>query len=154
LDDQKLTEGSVVHSFLSGLEILPLIDLGNHGYADTFIPFNRLTESEPTFPLVVGGDLQSGIFQNMHPTPAFDRYNAFEYSYTSSNSMTSKEHWHELLLFLKKRFELEKLSNFLRKQADLCENIIKVDRYECNFFLVGFFGKGFPRLLQVNNLLF
>ena len=47
------------------------------------------------------------------------------------------------------RFELEKLSNFLRKQADLCESIIKMDRYECNFFLVGFFGKGFPRLLQV-----
>jgi SAM-dependent methyltransferase len=110
LDNQRPKEASAVLSFLSGLEIMPLIDLGNHGYADTFIPLNRLTESEPTFPLVVGGDLQSGIFQNMHPTPAFDRYNAFEYSYTSSNSLTSKEHWHELLLFLKKKFELEKLS--------------------------------------------
>lgn len=110
LEDQRSTEAPAVLSFLSGLEMLPLIDLGNHGYADTFIPLNRLEESEPTFPLVVGGDLQSGIFQNIHSTSAFDRYNAFEYSYTSSSSATSREHWHELLIFLKNRIKLQSLS--------------------------------------------
>jgi dedicator of cytokinesis protein 1 len=39
-------------------------------------------------------------------------------------------------------YELEKLYKFLRKQADLCENIIKVERYECKFYLVGFYGRG------------
>lgn len=72
------------------------------------------------------------------------------------NYFTKGHAWEKALDFSKilreryeARFELEKLSNFLRKQADLCENIIKVDRYECNYFLVGFFGKGFPHLLQV-----
>lgn len=75
---------------------------------------------------------------------------------------TQGQAWEKALEFSKilrerydMRFELEKLSVFLRKQAVLCENIIAIDRYECNFFLVGFFGKGFPRLLQVcsNNLI-
>ncbi len=66
-------------------------------------------------------------------------------------------------------YELEKLYTFLvnrnldsfysrnsfiwwfeqRKQAELCENIVKKERYECNYFLVGFYGKKFPNLLRV-----
>jgi hypothetical protein len=72
------------------------------------------------------------------------------------NYFTKGNAWEKALEFSKilrerydMRYELEKLSDFLRKQADLCESIIKIDRYECNYFLVGFFGKGFPRLLQV-----
>lgn len=52
------------------------------------------------------------------------------------------------------QYELEKLYTFLRKQADLCENIIKTDRYECKYFLVGLFGKGFPKLLQNKQFVF
>lgn len=51
-------------------------------------------------------------------------------------------------------YELEKLYKFLRKQADLCENIIRVERYECKYYLVGLYGRGFPRLLQNKRFIF
>lgn len=77
------------------------------------------------------------------------------------NDFTEGQAWEKALEFSKilrerydTQFELEKLYGFLRKQADLCENIIKQKRYECNYFLVGFFGKGFPELLQNKQFVF
>lgn len=52
------------------------------------------------------------------------------------------------------QYELEKLYKFLRKQADLCENIIKVERYECKYYLVGLFGRGFSPLLRNKQFVF
>ena len=52
------------------------------------------------------------------------------------------------------QYEFEKLYPFLKKQASLCENIIKKSRLECNYFLVGFYGKGFPKLLQNRKFVF
>lgn len=51
-------------------------------------------------------------------------------------------------------FNFDKLYDFLRHQADLCENITKVNRFECRYFLVGFYGKKFPKLFQNRRFVF
>lgn len=77
------------------------------------------------------------------------------------NDFTEGQAWEKALELSKilrgiydSQYELEKLFIFLRKQADLCENIIKIDRYECKYFLVGFYGRKFPRLLQNKQFVF
>lgn len=77
------------------------------------------------------------------------------------NDFTEGQAWEKALELSKilrgiydSEYELEKLFSFLRKQANLCENIIKLERYECKYFLVGLYGKGFPRLLQNKQFVF
>ncbi|CAJ0878034.1 21197_t:CDS:2 [Entrophospora sp. SA101] len=45
-------------------------------------------------------------------------------------------------------FEYQRLSNILKQQAVLHENIIKKERYFSEYFRVGFYGRGFPASLQ------
>ena len=77
------------------------------------------------------------------------------------NDFTEGQAWERALEFSKilrerydTQFEMEKHSKLLRKQAELYENIMKQKRYECNYFLVGFFGKDFPALLQNKQFVF
>ena len=87
-------------SFFDGSNLLPIVNLGMHSYADTFIPEEKLRESEPIFPLQVGADFKNGLFQNLYLTNPGERYNLYDYSYTSSNSNSAKVHWSELAQFL------------------------------------------------------
>jgi hypothetical protein len=64
-----------------------------HPYADTFIPENLVDKSEPVFPLEVYLNPNNGNIQLGCVTNDFDRYNLYDYSYTSSNSNFSKTHW-------------------------------------------------------------
>jgi hypothetical protein len=77
------------------------------------------------------------------------------------NDYTKGQAWEKALELSKilrgiydSQYEFEKLNVFLRKQADLCENIIKKDRYECKYYLVGFYGRKFPYLLQNKRFVF
>ena len=70
-----------------------IIDLGFHPYADTFIKKNQVNLSEPIFPLQCYLCKLSGSIQLNHLTNANERYNLYDYSYTSSNSEYSKNHW-------------------------------------------------------------
>ncbi|CAJ0750079.1 14_t:CDS:2, partial [Entrophospora sp. SA101] len=45
-------------------------------------------------------------------------------------------------------FEYQRLSNILKQQAVLHENIIMKERYFSEYFRVGFYGRGFPASLQ------
>jgi dedicator of cytokinesis protein 3 len=47
------------------------------------------------------------------------------------------------------QFDYEKLCGLLSKQAELCKNVLQGERYFSNYYLVGFYGKGFSKLLQV-----
>lgn len=70
-------------------------------FADTFIPEDRLNESEPIYPLCV--DMKkNGCFHLEAKT--VDRYNLYDYSYTSANSQFSRNHWAEFaqMLFINK----------------------------------------------------
>lgn len=73
--------------------IKDIINLGWHPFADTFIPKKSVNELENVFPLICSICLKCKNIQLKYITDAFERYNNFEYSYTSSNSNFSKSHW-------------------------------------------------------------
>ena len=73
--------------------MVKIIDLGMHPFADTFISKNQYDLSEPVYPLQCflfkdTGEIRVGI-----DTKADQRYNLYNYSYTSSNSKFSRNHW-------------------------------------------------------------
>ncbi len=81
-----------------------------HPHADTFISKEQLCLSEDVYPLECylnedSGDIRLGI-----TTSANERYNLYDYSYTSSNSAFAKEHWDELSETVFNRFELNSSS--------------------------------------------
>ena len=64
-----------------------------HPYADTFISKEQLGMSEPVYPLQCQLDTDSGLVTLVHETNSDDRYNLYDYSYTSANSKVSRDHW-------------------------------------------------------------
>jgi len=70
-----------------------ILDLGNQPYADTFIHKKNRHDLLPIYRLSCTlcescGQIQTGAITN----PS-ERYNLFDYSYTSSNSSVAKNHW-------------------------------------------------------------
>lgn len=78
---------------ISGNNLEKILDLGQHAYADTFIAEHQINLSEPVFPLQLYLNSNSGQIQLGFISDAEDRYNLYGYSYTSSNSQTSRNHW-------------------------------------------------------------
>ena len=70
-----------------------ILNLGLQPYADTFVGKNKLKKKEPLYPLKVYICKKSGIIQVGNITRPEERYNLYDYSYTSSNSEYSKNHW-------------------------------------------------------------
>lgn len=50
-----------------------------------------------------------------------------------------------------KLFNYKKLSEILRREAQLFENILEQVRPDPEYFRVGFYGKGFPSFVRVSN---
>lgn len=73
--------------------IVKVLDLGMHAFADSFLSNKDLPFSEPIYPLSVVLDPTSGLLHNEYLTPAIDRYNSVDYSYTSSSSIFFRNHW-------------------------------------------------------------
>ena len=90
-----------------------IIDLGIHPYADTFINKNQLNFSEPFFSLQCFLNPNLGLIQSGVKTNAKDRYNLYDYSYTSSNSLFSKNHWDNFCNVVIKNTELKNKSYVL-----------------------------------------
>ena len=70
-----------------------IINLGFHPYADTFIEKKYLHSSEPIYQLSCELNKKNFLIRNKIKTPDFERYNLYDYSYTSSNSNYSKNYW-------------------------------------------------------------
>jgi SAM-dependent methyltransferase len=70
-----------------------VLDLGMHAFADSFLSPKDLISSEPVYPLSVVLDPISGLLHNEYLTPAIERYNKVDYSYTSSSSIFFRNHW-------------------------------------------------------------
>lgn len=70
-----------------------IIELGMHPFADTFISEARLSESEPVYPLSCDLCADCGQIQTSCVTDPAQRYSLYDYSYTSSNSSFSRNHW-------------------------------------------------------------
>ena len=76
-------------------KLIRVIKLGMHPFADSFISEKRYSESEKVYPLNCMLCEECGHLQNEYLTSPNDRYSDHEYSYTSSNSNFSKNHWME-----------------------------------------------------------
>jgi SAM-dependent methyltransferase len=72
-----------------------IINLGMHPMADTFIPADRLDEGDRVYPLICDLCEKCGQIQLRTVTNPAERYSEYDYSYTSSNSKTSQNHWLE-----------------------------------------------------------
>ena len=70
-----------------------IIDLGMHPYADTFIEKSQLNKTEPVYPLQCFLNEKTGHIKVGYETNSNERYNLYDYSYTSSNSEFSKKYW-------------------------------------------------------------
>jgi SAM-dependent methyltransferase len=79
-----------------------IIDLGMHPFADTFIKDEQYHLSEPVYPLQCSLDEQTGEIKLKHETRDEERYSLYSYSYTSSNSKFSREHWDNYSLNINK----------------------------------------------------
>ena len=84
---------------ISGNSVEKILDFGQHSYADTFIAENQLHLSEPVFPLQLFLNKDSGMIQLGYMSDDEERYNLYEYSYTSSNSKVSRKHWDEFAAY-------------------------------------------------------
>jgi SAM-dependent methyltransferase len=72
-----------------------IVNLGMHPMADTFIPADRLDEGDRVYPLICDLCEHCGQVQLRTVTNPAERYAEYDYSYTSSNSKTSQNHWLE-----------------------------------------------------------
>ena len=74
-------------------DLLKVVDLGFHPLADTFLPEILLNDSETWHPLQLGLCQSCGHVFTLFSVSAEDRYKKNEYSYDSSNSSVSIEHF-------------------------------------------------------------
>lgn len=88
-----------------------IFDLGIHPYADTFLEKKHLNKAEPIYPLRCYLNLSNGLIFNDIVTSSEERYNLYDYSYTSSNSTYSRNYWRKysnyIDLFFKKKREIK-----------------------------------------------
>ena len=89
---------------ITGEPVFKILDLGQHSYADTFISENQLHLSEPVFPLQLSLNPNSGLIQLGYVSNDEERYNLYEYSYTSSNSRVSRNHWDEFASYATQKY--------------------------------------------------
>ena len=80
----------------SSSELALIIDLGLHPLADRFLHEEQLTKPAPRYPLQVLLCKECGHAMNSYVVPAVQRYQEYNYSYDSSNSKVSIEHFKEV----------------------------------------------------------
>ena len=97
---------SIFNSLISDSFTTPIINLGLHGFADSFFSKEMYSEASSAAPLICRLDKNSGLVQVENLTFADVRYNSVDYAYTSSNSQTSRDHWSEFILSVHKRKKL------------------------------------------------
>lgn len=87
--------------------IIKIIDLGIHPFADTFISESRLSEPEPAYPLSCYLCQDCGQIQTSCITNPTDRYSLYDYAYTSSNSSFARNHWEKYAKDVSKKLNLQ-----------------------------------------------
>ena len=145
------------HSLVFGNELTQVIDLGLHSFADWFIPEHLLLSSEPVMPLVLCLDSKSGLIHTQILTDPMNRYNGVDYSYTSSNSESSKIHWQEYARFIretsksdsKRAYEIGSNDGYLCNQ--LSENGFQTIGIDASSAMVEFAND--QGILSINSLL-
>ena len=91
----------------NNINLKKIIDLGNHSFADRFIPINKLKIKDPQYPLILDLCDNCKYVQSRYITDPKNRYVSIDYSYTSSNSNYSKNHWIDFANSLEKKAKLQ-----------------------------------------------
>lgn len=73
----------------------------------------QLKNSEPIYPLRCYLNSKTGLIFNDVITNNFERYNLYDYSYTSSNSKFSRDYWISYGKFIKKYFKNKNVKKIL-----------------------------------------
>lgn len=84
-----------------------IINLGLHSFADRFVEKKNLNKKDPIYPLIIDYCIRCKFIQSRVITAPKDRYSSIDYSYTSSNSKYSKNHWINYAKSLHKKFNLK-----------------------------------------------
>ena len=90
--------------------LVQIIDLGSHPFADTFVPESKISEPDLIYPLVCDLCIECGNIQTKYSTNPLDRYSNIDYSYTSSNSAFSRGHWEKYAQNITEQLNLKKNS--------------------------------------------
>ncbi len=84
-----------------------------HPFADTFIKKDQLNKSEPIYPLKCYLNQKNCLISNSIITDDETRYNLYEYSYTSSNSLVSRNYWKQYAKKIIKNFNINSKTKIL-----------------------------------------
>jgi transcription elongation factor Elf1 len=90
-----------------------IVDLGNHAFADTFVPLDKKNNQLVTYNLSCAICHDCGNIQTCSNTNPADRYSLFDYSYTSSNSRTSQKHWNQFSFSVAEKIKLNKKASVI-----------------------------------------
>ena len=91
----------------NNINLNEIINLGSHSFADRFIPKSRLKIKDPQYPLILDLCKKCKYVQSRYVTNPKNRYVSVDYSYTSSNSNYSKNHWTDFDNSLEKKTKLQ-----------------------------------------------
>ena len=81
------------------------LSLGNHPCADTFLKRKLDAQKLKKFPLVVGF-CKCSHMSSIYPVPNYNRYEKYDYSYTSDNSPVSRLHFKKIAKKISKNFNI------------------------------------------------
>jgi len=95
---------SNLNSLISGSQTSTILNLGNHGFADSFFSEKDKDKAGESVPLICQLDKETGLIQLLNLTNPGERYGKVDYSYTSSNSKISREHWEKFAYYLFAQF--------------------------------------------------
>lgn len=127
-----------------------IINLGLHSFADRFVPKKKLNIIDPKYPLILDMCNNCKFIQSRVVTDPKNRYLEIDYSYTSSNSNYSRNHWVEFADSLEKKTILKNkkiieigsndgfLSYMLKKKGaevlgvDASEFMVKISKKKIN----------------------
>jgi len=84
-----------------------IINLGNHSFADRFIPYKKKNKKDPVYPLIVDLCRSCHFIQSRTVTDPKKRYIDLDYSYTSANSNYSRDHWMKFATSLENKTNLK-----------------------------------------------
>ena len=104
------------------------INLGPNSFADRFVPKKKIHFKDPTFPLILDICTKCKFIQSRIKTNPKSRYLEIDYSYTSSNSKYSRNHWQNYAIFLEKKFKVKnkKILEIGSNDGYLCEVLNKM----------------------------
>jgi len=85
------------------------LNLGAHPCADTFLKNKLKAKKLKKYPLIAGY-CKCSHMTLIYPVPNYNRYEKYDYSYTSDNSIVSRTHFKKIASLICKKFRINKKS--------------------------------------------